>query len=75
MNKNMRTKNLLIYTLIAPTMVLISIFGFAFRTERKKIFYVPIGTIGIYLILSKDFSRRLIRKKILNKIKFFKNNK
>jgi len=75
MKKNMKFKNIFIYTLIAPIMLMISIFGFTLRTERKKNFYLPLGTIAIYLILDKEFNRRLNRKNILNKIKVLKNNK
>ena len=75
MKKNMKFKNIFIYTLIAPIMLMIAILGFTLRTEKKKNFYLPLGTIGIYLILDKEFNRRLNRKNILNKIKVLKNNK
>ena len=75
MKRNMKFKNIFIYTLIAPIMLMIAIFGFTLRTDRKKNFYLPLGTIGIYLILDKEFNRRLNRKNILNKIKVLKNNK
>ena len=75
MKKNMKFKNIFIYTLIAPIMLMIAILGFTLRAERKKNFYLPLGIIGIYLILDKEFNRRLNRKNILNKIKVLKNNK
>jgi len=71
----MQSKNTYKYSLIAPLMIVIAILGLAFRAERRKNFYAPIGIIGIYLIVEKEFHRRLKRKKIMNKINFFKNNK
>ena len=75
MKKNIKTKNILIYALIAPAMILIAIIGYSLRAENKKYFYLPLGTVGLYLILDKEFNRRIYRKKILKKIQFFKNNK
>ena len=67
----MSSKNNFFYTLIAPVMILIGIIGFNFRDSRKKIFYLPIGIIGVYLVIEKEYSRRMNRKNILNKIKVF----
>tara|TARA_Y100001970_G_scaffold293160_1_gene438232 strand:+ start:5363 stop:5590 length:228 start_codon:yes stop_codon:yes gene_type:complete len=75
MKRKSQYRSIFIYSLIAPIMVLITIVGFTFRSEKKKNFYIPLGTIGIYLIIDKELSRRLNRKNLLNKIKFFKNNK
>ena len=64
-----------IFSLVAPLMILLSIIGFISRKESKRIFYVPIGLMGIFIILDKEFSRGIKRKKILNKIKSYKHPK
>ena len=64
-----------IFSLVAPLMILLSIIGFMTRKDTKKIFYLPIGVMGIFIILDKEFSRALKRKKILNKIKSYKQIK
>ena len=61
-----------IFSLVAPLMILLSIIGFISREDSKKIFYVPIGLMGIIIISEKEFSRGIKRKKILNKIKSYK---
>ena len=53
---------------VAPLMILISAIGLILRENPKKIFYFPIGLMGISIILEKDVRRRLDRKNILNKI-------
>ena len=50
-------------------MILISTFGLILRQDNKKIFYLPIGLMGIFLILEKDVTRKLSRRNILRKIK------
>ena len=64
-----------IFSLVAPLMILLSIIGFISREDSKKIFYVPIGLMGIFIILEKELSRGIKRKKILNKIKSYKQSK
>ena len=64
-----------IFSLVAPLMILLSIIGFISREDSKKIFYVPIGLMGIFIILEKELSRGIKRKKILNKIKSYKQTK
>ena len=64
-----------IFSLVAPLMILLSFIGSISKKESKKIFYVPIGLMGICIISEKEFSRRLKRKNILNKIKSFKKIK
>jgi len=59
---------------VAPLMILISIIGLIFRDDSKKIFYLPIGLIGISIILEKDVSRRLYRKNIIKKINSYKKS-
>ena len=61
-----------ILSFVAPFMILISIIGLVFRDDSKKIFYLPIGLIGISIILEKDAGRRLYRKNILKKINSYK---
>ena len=64
-----------IFSLVAPLMILLSIIGFISREDSKKIFYVPIGLMGIFLILEKELSRGIKRKNILIKIKSYKQTK
>ena len=64
-----------IFSLVAPLMILLSIVGFISREDSKKIFYVPIGLMGMYIILEKELSRGIKRKKILIKIKSYKQTK
>ena len=71
----MKIKRRFILSFVAPLMILISAFGLIFRDNTRKIFYLPIGLMGISIILEKDFRRRLDRKNIFQKIKSFKNNK
>jgi len=67
----MQLKNNYFYKLLAPIMIVISIIGFTFRENSKKIFYLPIGIVGIYLIVEGEFKRKIKRKNIFNKIKSF----
>ena len=60
---------------VAPLMILISAIGLILRENNKKIFYFPIGLMGISIILEKDVRRRLDRKNILKKIKSYQNVK
>ena len=64
-----------IFSLVAPLMILLSIVGFISRKDNKKIFYLPIGLMGIFIISEKELSRGIKRKKILNKIKSYKQIK
>ena len=50
-----------ILSLVAPFMILISALGLIFRDNIRKIFYLPIGLMGISIILEKDLRRRLDR--------------
>ena len=67
----MKTKNNYIYTLITPLMILIGVLGFIFRDSTKKNSYIPIGVIGIYLIIEREYNRKTNRAEILNKLKKF----
>ena len=71
----MKFENYYIFSLIAPLMILLSTIGFISRKDSKKVFYLPIGLMGIFIISEKELSRGLKRKKILNKIKTCKQIK
>jgi len=62
-------------SLVAPFMILISVTGLILRGNPRKIFYLPIGLMGISIILEKDLRRRLNRKNIFKKIKSFQKVK
>ena len=59
----------------APLMVLMSAIGLILTDNTRKIFYLPIGLMGISIILEKEVSRRLDRKNILKKIKSYQKIK
>ena len=71
----MKIKKRAILSFVAPLMILISAIGLIFRDNKRKVFYLPIGLMGISIILEKDFRRRLDRKNILDKIKSYKKVK
>ena len=60
---------------VAPLMILLSAIGLIFRDNSRKIFYLPLGIMGISIVLEKDLRRRLDRKNILKKIKSYQNVK
>ena len=64
-----------VLSLVAPLMILISAMGLILRDNIKKIFYLPIGLMGISIILEKDLRRRLNRKNIFKKIKSYQKVK
>ena len=64
-----------ILSLVAPFMILISATGLTLRDNLKKIFYLPVGLMGISIIFEKDVRRKTYRKNILKKIKSFKKIK
>ena len=64
----MKVQKSLILSFVAPLMILISTMGLISREDKKKIFYLPIGLMGIVMILEKVISRKLNRQKILKKI-------
>ena len=65
----------LILSFVAPFMILISTIGLILRENNRKIFYLPIGIMGIVIILEKDLRRRVARKNLLKKIKSYKKVK
>ena len=71
----MKINKVLILSLVAPLMILISSFGLVLRDSSRKIFYLPIGLMGVSIILDKDLRRRLDRKNILKKIKSYQKVK
>jgi len=64
-----------ILSFVAPLMILISATGLILRANSRRIFYLPIGLMGIVIILEKVLSRQLDRKNILNKIKSYQKVK
>ncbi len=64
-----------IFSFVAPFMIVISVLGLILRDKPKKIFYLPIGLMGISIILEKDIRRKLNRKNILKKIKTYQKFK
>ena len=64
-----------ILSFMAPLMILISGIGLIFRDNSRKIFYLPIGLMGIVIILERGISRQLERKNILKKIKSYQKAK
>ena len=64
-----------ILSFVAPFMIFISGMGLIFRENSRKIFYLPIGLMGIVIILEKDLRRKLDRKNILKKIKSYQKVK
>tara|TARA_B100000424_G_scaffold253386_1_gene230508 strand:+ start:408 stop:623 length:216 start_codon:yes stop_codon:yes gene_type:complete len=64
-----------IVSLVAPFMIFISVVGLILRSNTKKIFYLPIGLMGIVIILEKDVRRKLDRRNILKKIKSYQKGK
>ena len=71
----MKFEKAYIFSLVAPLMILLSFIGSMSKKDSKKIFYLPIGLMGIFIISEKEFSRGLKRKKILNQIKSSKRIK
>ena len=71
----MKINKRFILSFVAPFMILISAIGLIFRENSKKIFYLPIGLMGIVIILERSISRQLDRKNILKKIKSYQKVK
>ena len=62
----------LILSFLSPFMILISAIGLIFRDNSRKIFYLPIGLMGIAIILERGVSRKFNRENILKKINSYK---
>ena len=71
----MKINKRFILSFVAPFMILISAIGLILRDNSRKIFYLPIGLMGISIILEKDVRRRFDRKNILKKIKSYQKVK
>ena len=71
----MKINKRIILSFVAPFMILMSATGLILRENSRKIFYLPIGLMGIVIILERVISRQLDRKDILNKIKSYKKAK
>jgi len=71
----MKINKRFILSFVAPFMILISSIGLLIRENSRKIFYLPIGLMGISIILEKDLRRRLGRKNLLKKIKSYQKFK
>ena len=71
----MKTNKRFILSFVAPFMILISDIGLIFRDNSRKIFYLPIGLMGIVIILERGISRQLDRKYKLKKIKSYQKLK
>ena len=71
----MKMKKRFFLSFVAPFMILISAIGSVVSDNSRKIFYFPLGLMGISIILEKDFRRRLDRKGLLEKIKSYQKVK
>ena len=71
----MKINKRFILSFVAPFMILMSSFGLILKDKTRKIFYLPIGLMGISIILEKDLKRRLHRKNIFQKIKSYQKVK
>ena len=71
----MKISKKFILSFVSPFMIFISIIGMILRDDTRKIFYLPIGLMGISIILEKEVRRRLDRENILKKIKSYQNTK
>ena len=71
----MKINKVFIWSLVAPFMILLSFTGLILRENNRKIFYLPIGLMGISIVLEKDLRRRFDRKNILKKIKSYQKVK
>ena len=71
----MKINKKFILSLVAPFMILISAIGLILRDNIRKIFYLPMGLMGISIIVEKDLRRRLERKNMFKKIKSFQKIK
>ena len=64
-----------ILSCVAPLMILLSLVGLIFRKDSEKIFYLPVGLMGICIILEKEVNRKLNRQNIFKKIKSYQKAK
>jgi len=71
----MKINKRFILSFVAPIMILLSTIGLLFRDNSRKIFYLPIGLMGIVIIVERRVSRQLDRKNLLKKIKSYQKVK
>ncbi len=71
----MKINKRFILSFVAPFMIFISGMGLIFRENSRKIFYLPIGLMGIVMIFERVISRQLDRKNILKKIRSYQKVK
>ena len=71
----MKMNKSFVLSFVAPFMILISAIGSIISDDSRRIFYFPLGLMGVSIILEKDLRRRLDRKNILKKIKSYQKNK
>ena len=71
----MKINKRFILSFVAPIMVFVSAIGLLFRDNSRKIFYLPIGLMGIAIIVERGVSRQLDRKNLLTKIKSYQKVK
>tara|TARA_B100000161_G_scaffold183746_1_gene132510 strand:+ start:222 stop:434 length:213 start_codon:yes stop_codon:yes gene_type:complete len=62
------------FSFVAPFMISISAIGLLLKDNAKKIFYLPVGLMGISIICEKELSRKLERKNIFKKIKSYQKD-
>jgi len=55
----MKNNKRFILSFLAPFMIFISGMGLIFRENSRKIFYLPIGLMGIVIIFERVISRQL----------------
>ena len=71
----MKINQRFILSFVAPFMILMSVIGLILRDNNRKIFYLPIGLMGISILLEKELRRRFDRENILKKINSYQRNK
>ncbi len=71
----MKINKIYILSFVAPFMILISAIGFSLKDDSRKIFYLPMGLMGVVIILEKGIRRKFDRKNILKQIKSYQKVK
>ena len=70
----MKINQRFILSFVAPFMIFMSAIGLILRDNNRKIFYLPIGLMGISILLEKELRRRFDRENILKKINSYQKN-
>jgi len=71
----MKINKRFLLSFVAPFMILVSAIGLLYRDNSRKIFYLPMGLMGIVIIVEKGLSRKVDRKNLLQKIKSYQKVK